>query len=243
MPDETPESTDLTQAGLAFFGAVTASVTHELNNVISIIDQTIGLLDDALAVAEEGMPVRPETLARVSQGIKRQTVRGVEQIKRLNAFAHSADHLRCEVDINALMSNLAGLYQRLAGLRKLSLEFVPSPEPLLITTNPFTAQQLVFLCLSEACDQAEKGGQIKVTCSKNLAGGEINVEIAPVKLVLKKHKELSERLAMAFNETLGVQESDSGLTVTIQHQHQHHHQHQHFKHSRGSHEYASFISR
>ena len=51
---------------LAFFGAITASVSHELNNVMSIIDQNNGLLKDLLAV---GHPISNERLERINNSI------------------------------------------------------------------------------------------------------------------------------------------------------------------------------
>ena len=48
--DQTDEQL-LRERSLAFFGAITASVSHELNNVISILDQNlVGILSAKLAV-------------------------------------------------------------------------------------------------------------------------------------------------------------------------------------------------
>ena len=72
---------------LAFFGAITASVSHELNNVISIVYQTAGLLNDLLAGAQRGRPISDERLEQIAIRIGEQTERGAAIIKRLNAFA------------------------------------------------------------------------------------------------------------------------------------------------------------
>jgi len=57
----------LKDEGLAFFGAITASISHELNNVIAIIDQSAGLLNDLLAGAQYGRPITNEKLERISK--------------------------------------------------------------------------------------------------------------------------------------------------------------------------------
>ena len=70
-------------AGLAFFGAVTASVTHEQNNVLSVIDQTAGLLQDMIAAEREGTPINIDRLADAVRTVQAQTERSLGIIRRL----------------------------------------------------------------------------------------------------------------------------------------------------------------
>jgi len=44
---------------LKFFGKMTASISHELKNVLAIINENAGLLEDLCAMAEKGRPVDP----------------------------------------------------------------------------------------------------------------------------------------------------------------------------------------
>ena len=50
----------LKEKGLAFFGEITASVSHEINNAISIINEYSGLLEDLTYTAERGENVSSE---------------------------------------------------------------------------------------------------------------------------------------------------------------------------------------
>lgn len=133
-----------TETDLAFFGRITASVTHELNNVISIIEQTAGLLDDLIAGEERGIPITTERLTALSASIQKQTRRGLGIIDSLNRFAHTTDATETKFDINDVVSNLIELSHRLASLRKIRLAYQPTPSPQYLIGNPFAIQHAVF---------------------------------------------------------------------------------------------------
>jgi len=156
--------------GLAFSGAIIASVTHELNNVHSIIDQTSGLLEDLLAVAGPDRPVLPERLQSITEKIQAQTRRGVGIIKRLNTFAHSVDEPVREFEINQLLENLIELSRRFANLKKAELEVEYLPEPVSLVSNPFLLQQAVYLCYRQLLVDAEKGHTIRISIGRDNDG-------------------------------------------------------------------------
>ncbi|MFZ5979046.1 MAG: hypothetical protein ACOYVF_00295 [Candidatus Zixiibacteriota bacterium] len=162
MTDEKEQELKLHEGSLAFFGAVTASVSHELNNVISIIDQNAGLLGDLLAGVQHGRPLSEEQLKRVADKITMQTGRGVGIIKRLNTFAHSADKPVREFDLNAVIENLTALTERLANLKAVKQEVIYPNRPLIMTGNPFLTQQMVFLIIRELLDQAVKNDVLRI---------------------------------------------------------------------------------
>jgi C4-dicarboxylate-specific signal transduction histidine kinase len=137
----------LTRQSLAFSGVITASLSHELNNVFAIINEHNGIIDDMLAAAKQGAPIDEKKLQRSSQKISVQLERGKELIKRLNRFAHSSDYDIAEVQLNDLIQAIVALSQRLAGLKEMSLEYKPDPvEAITINTNPYHLQQAIFIC-------------------------------------------------------------------------------------------------
>jgi signal transduction histidine kinase len=153
--------------GLAFFGAVTASVSHELNNVISIIDQTAGLLQDMIAAENKGIPINIERLSTAVGTVQKQTQRGLDTIGRLNRFAHSTDEGHVEFDPAEVLGNLVELCQRLAGLKYARLQLRPCAERLKMVGNPFLLQAVVFLSIRTALDAARRDDTIEVsTCAE-----------------------------------------------------------------------------
>ncbi len=147
---------------LAFFGAITASVSHELNNVMSIIDQNNGLLKDLLAAVEYGRPISNERLERINNSITNQTERGVRIIKRLNRFAHSVDDPVREFDIIQLVDNFTRLAQRLASLKRVILESRHDDPQLSVTTSPFLVQQVLFICIQRSLNAAQSEDVIDI---------------------------------------------------------------------------------
>jgi C4-dicarboxylate-specific signal transduction histidine kinase len=148
--------------GLAFFGTVTAGVSHDLNNVISTIDQVAGLLADLVAGAEAGRPVPLERLQTVYERLKRQTTRGAEIIKRLNTFAHSTDEPWREVALDVLLADLLAIGQRYVDLRKAQLELPVPAAPLRIVSDPFRLQQAIFAALQRLLGSVAAGDMITV---------------------------------------------------------------------------------
>ncbi len=176
MPtDNPPDRSAALQSGLTFFGTITASVTHELNNVMGIIEQTIGLLDDLVAGAQSGRPLESEKLLEISGRIARQVDRGAAIIKRLNYFAHTVDEPLREVQLDHLLGNLVDLCRRFATLKNVRLEG-DFEEEVSLRTNPFVLEQAVFTCIRTALDQAQKGDILTVSLVPGQNGAIIQVE-------------------------------------------------------------------
>jgi len=174
--DARPEKDKLLmENSLAFFGAITASVSHELNNVISIVNQTAGLLDDLLIGAREGRAIKNERLERMAESVKNQTERGIGIIRRLNKFAHSADEAIREYDLSEMTENLVALTRRLTNLKKAELEMIPASGPISVVGSPFLVQQALFLSIRLSLSAVQENDTIRV---------EINEQGADLKLLI-----------------------------------------------------------
>ncbi len=160
---------------LEFFGRITASVSHELNNVMSIIDQTSGLLDDLLFAAEQGQSIPVDRLKTIYEKLSVQTDRGVRIIKRLNSFAHSVDDPLKEVELNQLVDTFARLMQRLTGLKKVDLVVEKHPLPLKAETNPFVLQMIFYTLIQGSLNDNAVGGNLCLRVYED--GGKPIVEV------------------------------------------------------------------
>jgi signal transduction histidine kinase len=163
------------ERGLAFFGAITASVTHELNNVVAVVNELAGLLDDLLYAAEEGRPIDSGKLRSLQEKLSRQVSRGEGLIKRLNRFAHTADKEILDYELIGLLNNLADLCRRFAVLKKTQLETDFPEEPIRLTGNPFKLQHAVYLSLRHAFDTSSKDDVISIRAEKS--GSDINIAV------------------------------------------------------------------
>jgi len=166
---------DEEHGGLAFFGTLAASVTHELNNVLSIIDQAGGLLGDLAAGAAAGRAIDPRRLETVRERIDRQVRKGVGIVNRLNRFAHSIDEPAGEFDAAAEVENLVALTLRFAELKKVRLELASCAEEFHARGNAFALQQALFLCLRIVLEGAAEGDRIDVRLGRDGASGVVGV--------------------------------------------------------------------
>ncbi|NIP42812.1 MAG: HAMP domain-containing histidine kinase [candidate division Zixibacteria bacterium] len=157
---------DTKSESLEFFGSITASVTHELMNVIAIINELTGLLDDMRYSAEQGQIIEGDRLESLHERLARQVNRGEKIIKRLNKFAHSADHEMTAFDLNEVLLNLVGLMQRLADMKKIRLIHEPSPNELACIGNPFELQHLIFRCSRMLLNTAKEDSTMSLEVQK-----------------------------------------------------------------------------
>ena len=174
-----PDSGDARGDALRFFGVVTASVSHELNNVNSTIEQIAGLLEDHLALVADGRPVDPQKLQSVQERIVRQTRRAAEIIERLNRFAHSADDPRTRFDLNVLAENLGGLLARLAQRRRVELRVRPAAREVWLEGDPFRLSRLVFGYLQCFWQGAAPGAEIEIGVSATDAAARLELASPP----------------------------------------------------------------
>lgn len=128
---------------LQYFGKVSASVSHELKNVLAILNENAGLLQDFAAMTAQGQALDPERIQRLAGTMLEQINRGDEIIKRMNRFAHSADNNRATVDVNELVTLVVELFGRTATNRGVKVEVKAPPTTVNINTDPFALETLL----------------------------------------------------------------------------------------------------
>lgn len=136
--------------GVRFFGEISASVSHEIKNVLAIINENAGLLQDMIAMHEKGVALVPERLSRMAQSIARQVTRGDDIVKNMNRFAHSADDASEPVDVKELVQFMNRLAGRLIGMKGPAPVIEACDGVAVATTNRFFLENLVWNCLSRA---------------------------------------------------------------------------------------------
>ena len=163
----------LREQALSFFGTITASLSHEINNSVAIITELSGLQEDLLLGAEQGRPIDNGKMLELSQRITNQVKKGREFIKRLNRFAHTVDNAITDYDLREVLDQLAALAQRFAFLKGVNLEASLEKESVKIRGNPFGLQQAVFICIRLVIDASNKDETISVTFEKEEPGARI----------------------------------------------------------------------
>jgi hypothetical protein len=132
---------------LAFFGKIAASVTHELRNVLAVINESNGLMADFLAMTREAPFPHREKFQRSVQKIEEQVRRGVDITSRFNRFAHSMDHTCADIDLNSILTQTISLAQRLAALRNVELKAEVCDHPIMLFSNAFRIQMALTMAI------------------------------------------------------------------------------------------------
>ena len=137
----------ITETGLQFFGRISASISHEIKNVLAIVNENAGLLEDFTLMADQGKPIDPARLKMMAAAVKRQVARADEIIKNMNRFAHSIDQTATTVDLDQTIELFIALTARFAAMRSVKVDLQLPASPLTIPTAPYYLMNLLWLCL------------------------------------------------------------------------------------------------
>jgi signal transduction histidine kinase len=154
---------------LAFFGKVNASISHELKNILAIISEAAGLLQDLTGMVARGQKIELEMLNTCSQDIVEEIQRGFTTIRQMNTFSHSVDVPLKSVnliEVLDLMINLAGF---LSFASKVRFDR-PQQEASTVSTCPFRLQNLVYHTLVFAFKSVGVDGEILVAVYRETNG-------------------------------------------------------------------------
>lgn len=165
-------------AGLQFFGKVSASIAHEIKNVLAIINENAGLLEDFTFAAQKGTAIDPDRLTRVCQQFNKQILRADHILRNMSQFAHSVDRFDAQVDLNELTLLVGNLAGRTAAMRKLSLVVEPLSSPVIFKNNPFLVLNLIWLCLEFTFGATTANGTIRLSAEKN--DGRVSLRIGGI---------------------------------------------------------------
>lgn len=161
------------ETALQFFGKMSASISHEIKNVLAIINENAGLLEDYNLMAEKGTPVSPERLKTLAETVMRQIKRADGIVKNMNKLAHSVDEAKKTVDVREVLELVVALSSRFAAMRGVVLDFQPSSNPPSILSSPFFLENLIWLVLDFAMDAAGNGKIVGLIAEKRGEGARV----------------------------------------------------------------------
>ncbi len=168
----------LSESALRFFGKMNASISHEINNVLAIINENAGLLEDVALMEERGVPLESEKIKQISGKILRQVKRANRIIKNMNRLAHSVDASVKMVDIADALEFMIVLSSRLSAIKGVSFKTVSHPDRIEIFTNPFLLQNIIWFCLDYIMNLAERDTTISIAVEEY--GGAVHIRFSGI---------------------------------------------------------------
>ena len=151
---------------LAFFGKITAGITHEIKNVLAIIQESSGLMEDILDITENGTFPHKDKFIKSLNRIHGQIQRGIDISSRLNRFAHSPDHSPASLDLNEITEQMILLASRFTRLKNVVLKSSPSDPPLIIKSDPVSLEMALFESIEILLSVIGSGGRITLSPRK-----------------------------------------------------------------------------
>jgi light-regulated signal transduction histidine kinase (bacteriophytochrome) len=132
------------EKGLQFFGKLSASVSHDLKNVLSTINESAGLLEDFCLMSQKGMAIDLNRIGTVAGKIKGQVNRADLFLTSFNLFAHSVDRTVYPADLGEVVTTLNQLAEGSLACWEILTEVRLPDEPVVITTRPLLVQILIW---------------------------------------------------------------------------------------------------
>ena len=147
---------------IVFFGKITAGITHEIKNVLAIIQESSGLMEDILAITPDETFPHKDKFNTSLKRIFGQIDRGVDITTRLNTFAHSPDHSPTDVDLNEVSEQMVLLASRFARLKNVVVDADPHDAPMIIHTHPVALEMALFESIEILLNALNSGGKIRL---------------------------------------------------------------------------------
>ena len=147
---------------LAFFGKVNASISHELKNILAIISEAAGLLNDLTDMASKGGNFEVEMIQTCSKDIVEEIQRGFATIKKMNTFSHSADDPLKRVNLVEVLDLVIHLARFLSFASKVHFDPPVGAAPIVLTCS-WRLQNLIYQTLVFAFESVGPDGEIQVS--------------------------------------------------------------------------------
>jgi C4-dicarboxylate-specific signal transduction histidine kinase len=210
-------SSGSSRRGIAFFGRVMANVSHEFNNVITVISELAGLLKDLSLMAQKGKEIPAEKLGAIADGISRHVARGKHLITHMNRFSHSADEPLAAVDLDQAIENMNVLTERLFKCKQSEVTYERPDCDCSLVTDPFELRHIVFSCMSTFLEASvpdlslslrrlEESGEWELTLS-----GRIRADAPDAASRIEELKEHAARL----NGRIRLEQGENGIAIRL----------------------------
>jgi C4-dicarboxylate-specific signal transduction histidine kinase len=147
----------------AFLGKLTAGATHEIRNVLSVIKESAGLMEDLLDIGGGGEFAHEEKFRKMIANILTQVERGSAVAKELNTLAHTPDERRRSVDLQQVLHCQSVLYGRFCRGREVTLIAEGSAARAYVTTDPVRLHAAVCAAIDVILAESPAGTEISLT--------------------------------------------------------------------------------
>ena len=150
----------------AFLAAMTASATHEVRNVLAIIKESAGLVDDLVRVFGQKGTLNEEKVAQALTRIEAQVKRGADLLTNLNRLSHTLDQDLATVQLVREAEQVVFLSQRFARKKGHTVVLGEAAEESWATVNPLRLHMALFSAMECCLEELPEGSTVTVEVRK-----------------------------------------------------------------------------
>jgi C4-dicarboxylate-specific signal transduction histidine kinase len=162
---------------LRFLGRQTAGQTHELTNVLNIINELTGLVEDLVLVSARTGDMDPTRIQESLEKIQTQIQRGEELLRGLNRLAHSVDEPRCLFTWSELLDRVQHLAHRSLRLQRARLEPEAAPPDVSLEGSLIAYQQVILTAVNAALWAGGENVALRLSCEPSDDGEYVTVHV------------------------------------------------------------------
>lgn len=206
-------------AHLKFIGKVLSVFTHELNNHLSIIKESAGLIEDTLRLQKSSGKYDIEESLKIIQSIENQTGKTAWICKKLNGFGHRMDRALSTFSVNESIEELLILVNRVASQKRVTFEKDFDEDMPQISSDPAKLQFVVFCFIDKNLKRLDKDSSLifKTTYS----GDSIRISIIPKGDFIESEEreicseDISQYVIEQLDGSIIKNAEDKGITITL----------------------------
>ena len=150
----------------AFVAQVTAGTTHEIRNILAIVKESAGLIEDLIDAFNRRGSLDQDKLTRSLGRIDAQVARGTELLSNLNRFAHSLDPVEDPIDVTRELQQVVSLCEFRARRRRHVLQVHPGRRNLTVAVDPFRFQMSLFAGVGCCLEQLPEGSTVSISADR-----------------------------------------------------------------------------
>ncbi|MCP4341540.1 MAG: HAMP domain-containing histidine kinase [Desulfobulbaceae bacterium] len=155
------ETTNADRICVQVFAKISAAISHEIKNTLSIINENAGLLEDFAQMTEDSGGVPPERVRSATGTMAKQVDRSNVIMKNLNRFAHSADTHMAHGNLEETLSLVIALTNRQAAMRNITTS-LDCPPDITFSTYLFFLESLIYLTLLALFQNSPEGSELAI---------------------------------------------------------------------------------
>jgi len=196
-------------------GRLTASATHEMQNILAIIRESSGLMEDLLAMGG-GDFAHAERFKKGLAVMGEQVERGMHLAEQLNYCAHAPEPTPSGSEVNEAARALVGLSRRLAARGRVVLALAPGRTGLRTALRAVEVMELLSLAIDCALPLMPQNSELAIAVEE-LGGLAVLRLGGPDPAALRGAECYAEldRLARSLGVGLGPDPNGAGLLISL----------------------------